>query len=145
MPMATRPRVDFPQPDSPTRPMVSPLWMSKDTWSTAFSVPPETLKYLQMPSRERSTSPWLVDIFLSPFFRAGTVGMQQPARCRMALAQGEFGGCSSRQIFMQCLHRAAKPQPLGGTSRSGGVPAMDTNRSFLSESTVGRLFSRAWV
>ena len=35
--------------------------------------PPETLKYLQMSSRERSTSLDLVDNFLSPSFRAGTV------------------------------------------------------------------------
>src|SRR5699024_1015148 len=92
MPMATRPKVDLPQPDSPTRPTVSPLWMSKVTWSTAFRVPPETLKYLQMSSRERSTSLDLVDNFLSPFFRAGTVGMEQPAGGHMALAHGKLGG-----------------------------------------------------
>ena len=36
MPMATRPKVDLPQPDSPTRPTVSPLWMSKVTWVHGF-------------------------------------------------------------------------------------------------------------
>src|SRR5215510_5516007 len=32
-----RPVVDFPQPDSPTRPRVSPAWMSKLTPSTAWT------------------------------------------------------------------------------------------------------------
>ena len=34
-----RPTVDFPQPDSPTRPSVSPSWISNDTSSTAFTSP----------------------------------------------------------------------------------------------------------
>ncbi len=34
-PMTKRPRVVFPQPDSPTIPTVSPLWISKSTPSTA--------------------------------------------------------------------------------------------------------------
>ena len=33
------PKVDFPQPDSPTRPSVSPAWMSRLTPSTAFTAP----------------------------------------------------------------------------------------------------------
>src|SRR5699024_9254063 len=32
-----RPVVDFPQPDSPTKPNVSPLWISKETPSTAVT------------------------------------------------------------------------------------------------------------
>ena len=31
------PRVDFPQPDSPTRPSVSPFLTERLTWSTAFT------------------------------------------------------------------------------------------------------------
>ena len=34
-----RPVVDFPQPDSPTKPRVSPRWMSKETPSTARTAP----------------------------------------------------------------------------------------------------------
>jgi hypothetical protein len=30
---------DLPEPDSPTRPRVSPLWSSKETLSTALTVP----------------------------------------------------------------------------------------------------------
>jgi hypothetical protein len=37
---SVRDSVDFPQPDSPTRPTVSPARMSNDTPSTACSTPP---------------------------------------------------------------------------------------------------------
>src|SRR5438132_11620057 len=43
----SRPRVDFPQPDSPTRPRVSPVWISKLTPSTALTEAPRPAgKYL---------------------------------------------------------------------------------------------------
>ncbi len=44
-PRMTRPRVDLPQPDSPTTPRVWPFWMEKLTPSTAWRVPAAVLKY----------------------------------------------------------------------------------------------------
>jgi hypothetical protein len=61
-----RPTVVLPQPDSPTRPNVSPRLMKKLTSSTAFTwatvrckSPPRTGKYLRRRSTSRSTSPFV--------------------------------------------------------------------------------------
>src|SRR3569832_698559 len=43
-PITVRAVTDFPEPDSPTSAMVSPLWSWKDTSRTAFTTPPSTLK-----------------------------------------------------------------------------------------------------
>ena len=43
-----RPVVDLPQPDSPTRPMVVPLLILKETPSTAFTLPTVILKKLDL-------------------------------------------------------------------------------------------------
>ena len=40
-----RPRVDLPQPDSPTTPMVLPAFKEKDTSSTAWTMPLLVGKY----------------------------------------------------------------------------------------------------
>src|SRR6185436_11903326 len=55
-----RPKVDFPQPDSPTSPTVSPDSMSRLTPSTAFTIlrtglPPETLSQIVPPPRSKWT------------------------------------------------------------------------------------------
>ena len=47
MPMMVRPRVDLPQPDSPTRPKVSPRAMARSTPRTALRVRPPTSKLLR--------------------------------------------------------------------------------------------------
>src|SRR5690625_4434777 len=42
--MITRPNVDFPEPDSPTIPSASPLYILRETTSTAFKWPTVLLK-----------------------------------------------------------------------------------------------------
>jgi hypothetical protein len=48
-PRTIRPVVDFPEPDSPTRPSVSPRWMSNETPSTART----SMTRPNMPARMR--------------------------------------------------------------------------------------------
>src|SRR3954469_24715810 len=56
-PMRPRPRVDFPQPDSPTRPRVSPGARSKLTPSTA-RMAPLVVPYQTLTSRAEITGSW---------------------------------------------------------------------------------------
>ena len=52
--------VDLPQPDSPTRPSVSPLLTSNEMPSTAWTAP--TLRWKMMPCREREVHDQVVDL-----------------------------------------------------------------------------------
>src|SRR3954462_6375268 len=54
-PSTPRPSVDLPQPDSPTRPSVSPRLMSNDTPSTARTAP-RAVPYQTRRSRTRRTA-----------------------------------------------------------------------------------------
>src|SRR5215510_9633146 len=61
-----RPSVDLPQPDSPTSPRVSPLWISIETPSTAFTtrltvLVPKSLSSGPPPPRSKCTFRSLID------------------------------------------------------------------------------------
>src|SRR3546814_3173432 len=51
---------DLPEPDSPTTENTSPRWMSKDTPSTACTMPSPVSKWACRSRTDRSGSSWLV-------------------------------------------------------------------------------------
>src|SRR5919198_730794 len=86
--MMQRAIVDFPQPDSPTTPSVSPCRTAKDTPSTAFTaaicfwkmMPRVTGKYFFRSSTTRSSSP------RTPPFVAAATGAVASAKAQLASA-----------------------------------------------------------
>src|SRR5687768_1072473 len=58
-----RPRVDFPQPDSPTRPSVSPRLIANETPSTARTGSPP-VPYQTRRLRTSRTGPWSLTVDL---------------------------------------------------------------------------------
>lgn len=55
----------------------------------------------------------------------------------MAVPETVRSGISSLQISIQYLHLVEKGQPLGGFSRSGGVPGMEASSCLFSRSRRG--------
>ena len=147
--MMQRARVDFPQPDSPTMPSVSPGCTSKETPSTAFTRPTSFLKM---------TPRWTGKCFVTSVTRGWARRPRPPAaphrwpsRSRDHLRRPEpspsrsltscgrwhaltcvtcpgvgasGGGGSSRQMSITYGQRGWKRQPRGGCSNDGGVPGM---------------------
>ena len=76
---------DFPQPDSPTMPTVSPARMSKLTPSTAFATAPPRWKYVRRSCTRSSGSP-AADV--SSVGRAGVVMGREAVVCSTRRASG---------------------------------------------------------
>ena len=136
-----RPIVVLPQPDSPTRPSVSPAAIVNETSSTAFTVAvfddrkpaPAALteKYLCRPSTSSSGAAVSLAVAATAGFGGSGAGLSVPAAISPARQQAErwpaptsrrSGSCS--QTSIRNGQRGANRQPAGGARRSGGSPSM---------------------
>ena len=167
--------VDFPQPDSPTRPRVSRSRSSSDTPQTAWA----------SPTRRRSSRPLVIGIMLdqvgdaddrlavrhdrgqhrgqrrsgrSRRLRRQLVpgGEQRLARGQLARRGGRPSGvlrrhCEQRRLFRAAQReiatgqRGTNGQPGGKRISDGGAPGIGRNRAELSTSSLGSEPSRPSV
>ena len=153
----TRPIVVLPQPDSPTRPNVSPAVTVNETLDTACTL--ATWRWRIAPAvtgnsltRSRTSSSgtsgpvtgswpsgpacWTASAaapaagpFCAPAPGPST-GCQQENRC--PAVSPVSGGSCSRHLSLARLHRGANRQPSGGRDRSGGSPPIVSSRRLLS-------------
>ena len=164
-PTSMRPIVVLPQPDSPTRPSVSPLRMSKDTPATALTVP--TLRCSIPLVTGKSLTRSLADSTTSPPACSATsascadrglnhgelardrallsrpTGKKQRYVC--AVVSPLRSGASARQLSVAYRQRGAKRQPFGGWTRSGGAPGIEYSRSLVSADFSGSAWNSASV
>ena len=148
--MMQRAIVDFPQPDSPTTPSVSPRLTVKVTPSTAFTdatsfwkmIPRVTGKYFSRSSTTRSSSASrpLYRSLPRPALRASEavaasrsfVSSSRWQRCEWSVSPvtpaqlGQLLACRSSITYGQ---RGWKRQPRGGLSSDGGWPGIWVSRS----------------
>ena len=107
-----RPRVDLPQPDSPTRPIVSPTLMAKETSSTAWTFPAPVVKYF---FRCSASTNFPMSYLLS--------ARKQRTKCPGVVST--FPGFLVRQASVALGQRGANGQESWySTEGSGGSPGM---------------------
>ena len=118
-----RPVVDLPQPDSPTRPSVSPAAIAKLTPSTARTVDvrPTSSPVTGSPCRDRTSSS-VPSAVTAPPPRRGAASARRVRSTRTvrrpALAQRRaFSGCTS-----PCRSQAARREPAARRRASGRRP-----------------------
>ena len=157
----TRPMVVLPQPDSPTRPNVSPALTVNETSDTACTAGHPALQDRPGGDRElldqvahleqrrsagaapswASGRPGGAGGRVGDGLRAGAVPSAAPAPAgpstgcqqenRCARVSPVSGGSSVRHRSVARLHRGANRQPGGGLARSGGSPPMVSSRCVL--------------
>src|SRR5260221_13280805 len=166
------PIVVFPQPDSPTRPNVSPAFTVNDTSETACTAPAlrckiapaltgYSLTTLRTSSSTEPGSTWsgpvaasgagrrldTVTAVLVPLPSVAPIGpstgCQHANRC--SPVSPVSGGSSDRHLSVARLHLAADRHPAGGLARSGGRPGMLSSRWEASWLSRGIETSSAWV
>src|SRR5919204_525982 len=147
--MTQRAIVDFPQPDSPTTPRVSPSRTVNETPSTAFTaaicfwkmIPWVTGKCFFRSSTTRSSAPGTYEtsaimparsLCASRSFVASS--RWQACRCAESSLSGASAGSVVLQISITYGHRGWNRQPRGGLSRDGGWPVICTSRSTSASS-----------
>ena len=162
--MRALPVVDLPQPDSPTRPRVSPRSTSMLTSLTAWTLRPvlPTGNSTCSRSARRRMSPdlrrWSVPLPATsgslrgagearpgcgralPGSRGSPPGTSTGRR-GLGLGASVKGGSLSWHLGWAYLQRGAKLQPLGGLIRSGGRPPMISSLVWLGWSSLGIEFS----
>lgn len=112
--MMLLPVVDFPQPDSPTNPNVSPFLMVKLRSSTAFNC-----------SVFLPNSPFLSSELQLSFLHAWkspTVLSFNQHIERLSFPISKYGGRSFSQMSIACGQRSANGQPCGGFNKFGVTP-----------------------
>ena len=158
--MMARPVVDLPQPDSPTRPRVSPGSTSKLMPDTAWTFSPVRRRGTRRPGSRPAAAPrlgarrWAVPLPAIRLLlrRDGVVrhaaSRRVPTRCRWPLGRARPGTSSAykwpgvsastqRRLLVAALvlrvraARARSGSPSAGRSRSGGRPPMASSRVWL--------------
>lgn len=118
--MMLLPVVDFPQPDSPTSPNVSPFLIVKLRSSTAFNC-----------SVFLPNSPFLIGkYFLSSELQLSFLhACESPTALsfsqhmeRLPFPISKYGGRSFSQMSILCGQRSANGHPFGGCSKFGVTP-----------------------
>ena len=110
------PVVDFPHPDSPTRPNISPFFISKEILSTAI-LESLDLKKLELP---KLFFKFLISSIFSIIF---TYLYKHLTRCPSFLSKSS--GKISWHLFFAMGHLAAKGHPLSLSDRLGTLPGME--------------------
>ena len=124
---STRPRVDLPEPDSPTSPTVDPASTLRSTPSTARTCP----------TVRRRMPRWMGKCFtiaraleerghFAPFSESSSIRMQR-ARCCSPAARSSTGALAHSGIAYG--QRGWNRQPVGIAWGSGTTPGIDANRS----------------
>ena len=160
----SRPIVVLPQPDSPTRPNVSPSRTEKDTLETALTLP--TLRCRTAPAvTGNSFTSWststitlrdvssstrpnaCLDASAESTTRIARLGAEAlPTGLKQATRWPDWssnGGSSTRHRSVALRHRGSNLQPTNSPLRSGGVPGMLYSGTLASASILGMESSSA--
>src|SRR5215469_3091866 len=146
-----RPSVVLPQPDSPTRPSVSPRRMSNDTPETALieAIFRWTTRLVTGNSLTRSRTSTRTESLAfrnwpgTGVLRGATLvrGWKHAKLCPFSFSV--TGGSVTLHSGVAYRHRGANRQPGGGSLRSGGSPGIEYRDEFLSVVRVGMDSSNA--
>jgi hypothetical protein len=125
------PTVDLPQPDSPTRPSVSPRAMSKLIPSTA----------LMSPTCRRNMPAWIGKYIERSHLQSGLAALVSPSRRRAALVGQKAGDALCRRPAIVDQRRILRAR--SGHARTGSAPRKGRRRAARSGSAAGRRMVRS--